>query len=356
MKNNIFLIIFFLIVLGVVVYTPSLAQQPRFETELPGTTVEWDTVSVESQVPTYIKEIIRILSIFAGVIAFFSLAYGGFLWITSSGEPLKIQKSRSRIIHALVGLVFVFTAVTLANSIDPKLTELVEVQIEEVRDYSQSGIYLSSDGSFYENNEAERMNKVRKVIRSERTLGSFAREGSVKAVRIQNPKREEGRFLTAIVLHEEEDFKGRCVIYYNSNEGESTDIVIPTNVGENFTSISVLRINPNEANSYGHVKVYDKPDLVGNEKDLNKLQYTFTSLSDFQVWSIDIEGSYAVILADNPSWDTMTQCVVFQGSRPIPTLVGHPMNQCRPFFRGLFWAAYQSCAEHYANFPLFESR
>ncbi len=340
----------------VVIYTPSLAQEPRFETELPGTTVEWDTISVESQVPTYIKEIIRILSVFAGIVAFFSLAYGGFLWVTSSGEPLKIQKSRSRIIHALTGLVIVFASVALANSIDPKLTELVEVEITEAKDYSQSGIYLSNDGNFYENNETERMDKVRKVVNSQRTLGKFTKEGSVKAVRIQNPEREEGRFLTAIVIHEEEDFKGRCVIYYNPTEGEKLDVVIPTNIGENFASISVLRINPNGASAYGHVKAYDKPDLVGNETILDKSRHTLTTLSDFQVWSIDIEGNYAVILTDDSSWDTMTQCVVFQGSRPVPTLVGYPMNQCRPFFRGLFWAAYQSCAENYAVFPLFENR
>ncbi len=356
MKKTIFLITFFLFLFCVGFALPILAQSPRFETELPGSDVEWSTIPVESQVPTYIKEVIRILSIFAGVIAFFSLAYGGFLWITSSGEPLKIQKSRSRIMHALAGIVIVFASVSLSNSINPQLTELVEVQIEVVNDYSQSGVYLSVDGNFYENNEGERMEKVRKVVRSERTLGLFIRDNNIHSIRIQNPEEGEGNFFTAVVLHEEEDFRGRCVIYYNSTRGGKDDVIIPTEVGSSFASMSVLRINPGETNAYGHVKAYDKPDLVGEEKDLGKLESNWAPLGDFQVWSIDIEGSYAVVLASGANWSSMDQCVVFPSSRPIPTLVGHPMNQCRPFFRGLFWAAYQSCATHYAVFPLFESR
>lgn len=356
MKNTILLTILFLFVLGVGFALPALAQSPRFETELPGSDVQWGTVPVESQVPTYIKEVIRILSIFAGVIAFFSLAYGGFLWITSSGEPLKIQKSRSRIMHALAGLVIVFASVAISNSINPRLTELVEVQIETVSDYSQSGIYLSVDGNFYENNEEERMENVRKVVRSERTLGPFVRDNNIHSIRIQNPEEDEGNFFTAVVLHEEEDFRGRCVIYYNSNRGEKSDHVLPTEVGANFASISVLRVNPSGDSAYGHVKAYDKTDLVGEEKNLGKLHAVWQSLGDFQVWSLDIEGSYAVILASGANWSSMDQCVVFPSARPIPSLIGHPMNQCRPFFRGLFWAAYQSCAENYAVFPLFESR
>ncbi len=348
----IFLFIFFVFLSAF----PVLAQTPRFETELPGADVEWGTVPIESQVPTYIKEVIRILSIFAGVIAFFSLAYGGFLWITSAGEPLKIQKSKSRMIHALVGLVIVFASVSISRSINPQLTNLVEVRTEMVEDYSQSGVYLSLDNDFYENNEEERMKKVRKVVRSERTLGSFVRENTVKSLRIINPEAKEGNFLTAVVLHEDEDFKGKCAVYYNSDRGGVLNVPLDANIAAGFTSITVLRVNPSGNNAYGHVKAYDKPDLVGNEKNLGKLQHPLTSLGDFQVWSIDVEGSYAVVLASGSNWNAMDQCTVFASSRPIPTLVGHPMNQCRPFFRGLFWAAYQSCAEHYAVYPLFESR
>ncbi len=381
---------------ALLVLTPLISSsQTRMETEIPIVNQqEWATRTSQSELPLHIQNIINILSIFAGVVAFLSLAYGGVLWITSSGEPLKMQQSKSRMIHALVGLVLVIGAVTIANSINPTIVTITPAPTQEVTDFERSGVYLSLSNSFYEEDDQveERMEAVRRIDNSERIIGSFVdntyrrreectgvwqtaedtrcsgsrgtccyREGTVKKIRIANPTIEEGNtFLTAVVLHSKEGFDGDCQIYFNDNTGEDNrnmDIDIPSNIGENISSISIIRVPRDYNNPYGYVSFWDKPRFQGQQMSTNNFVPTLTSVGEFSVTSIDIEGSYAVILASGNSWGNMPDgCVVFQRARPVDSLVNHPMNQCNPYFVTMFWAANRSCATHYAVFPRLESR
>jgi hypothetical protein len=55
----------------------------------------------------YISNIVGIVLILASIVTFFYLAYGGLMWILSSGDKGKVEEARNRITNALVGLTLV---------------------------------------------------------------------------------------------------------------------------------------------------------------------------------------------------------------------------------------------------------
>ncbi len=301
--------------------------------------------------PEYLRYIIRFFTIGAGIVVFGALVYGGFLWMTSGGEPLKLQKSRSRLISAFAGLVIVIASYMLLSSINPTLVELQEIDITKAEDTNSPGIFLSLTGSFEETDDIRRINS------SERGLGSL--EGRIESIRIINPT-EDGRidgpitYRYVVVLHSDENFQGKCKFFINNSSG-GRDISI-NEIKEDISSISIIRARKYDEGAYGMVEAYDKPEFQAGSNSQILSTTTVESFSSLNVepWSIDIEGRHAIILASGSSWEEMTDgCAVFSSSRPITTLVNHPMNRCSPYFFSEFFAAYRSCATHYATFPLY---
>ena len=56
-----------------------------------------------------------------GSIALLMFIYGGFLWITSAGNPQNVQKGQDTLKWAVIGLVVVFTAYAIVKFV---ITEL----------------------------------------------------------------------------------------------------------------------------------------------------------------------------------------------------------------------------------------
>lgn len=54
-----------------------------------------------------LRNVTNILSFFAGVLAVFFVIYGGFKYITSSGDPQKAASGRQTLIYALIGVIVV---------------------------------------------------------------------------------------------------------------------------------------------------------------------------------------------------------------------------------------------------------
>ena len=64
--------------------------------------------------------IVRILQIFfgvLGVIAVFIIMYAGFIWMTSQGDPNKVQKAKQIMTNAVIGLIIIFSAFGIATFI-----------------------------------------------------------------------------------------------------------------------------------------------------------------------------------------------------------------------------------------------
>jgi Type IV secretion system pilin len=59
--------------------------------------------------------VFEIILFIGGVAAVFYVVYGGFLYITSSGEPDKARNGRTTIINAIVGLFICLSATAIVN-------------------------------------------------------------------------------------------------------------------------------------------------------------------------------------------------------------------------------------------------
>lgn len=57
-----------------------------------------------------------------GALALLVFIYGGFRWLTSGGEPVKIQEGKDAMKWATVGLVVIFTSYALVRFVFSTLT------------------------------------------------------------------------------------------------------------------------------------------------------------------------------------------------------------------------------------------
>ena len=75
-----------------------------------------------------VQEIVgRIINLalgFLGVIFLVLVIYGGFLWMTASGNEEKVKKGRDLIIHATIGLAIILSAFLLTNFVVFKLADV----------------------------------------------------------------------------------------------------------------------------------------------------------------------------------------------------------------------------------------
>jgi hypothetical protein len=61
--------------------------------------------------------IIRTMLAFAGVVAIIYIIYGGYIMITSSGDPNKYKKGRSTVGYAAIGIAVVVLAYVIVNAV-----------------------------------------------------------------------------------------------------------------------------------------------------------------------------------------------------------------------------------------------
>jgi hypothetical protein len=63
----------------------------------------------------FIRNVIKVAAGFAGLIAAAFFVVGGFGYITSSGNPEKLDKAKHTLIWSAVGLAIVFAAFVISN-------------------------------------------------------------------------------------------------------------------------------------------------------------------------------------------------------------------------------------------------
>lgn len=300
--------------------------------------------------PDYVVYIIQLLTGIALVITVISLVKGGLLWMTSTGEPLKVKSSKEQLSSAVMGFLIILSSFVFLSAIDPTLLDLDELEVVEVEESHPPGIYLSLEEDIPEEIEEESEN-IYRITTSTRNLREIS--GQVRSIRIANQVGQEGSLMGyyyGVVLHEEQAFRGRCEYFVNSETGP-----LDISVSGSVTSVTVIRIDeiPSET---GGVTAYERPDFREDYpyQMLERFTDNFRNLEISEVWSLDIEGNYGVILASGDSWETTQEgCGVFLDSNPMPDLKGHHMNRCNPRRETPYYAAHESCATHYAVFPLF---
>lgn len=70
-----------------------------------------------SQVSSFIKSVIQALAGLAGLVATGFFVVGGFSYITSSGNPQKLEKAKRTILFSAIGLAITIAAFVLSNII-----------------------------------------------------------------------------------------------------------------------------------------------------------------------------------------------------------------------------------------------
>lgn len=68
-----------------------------------------------SQVQNFIQNVIQVLVGLAGLTAAVFFVVGGFGYITSSGNPEHLDKSKKTIVYSGIGLTIAFAAMALSN-------------------------------------------------------------------------------------------------------------------------------------------------------------------------------------------------------------------------------------------------
>jgi hypothetical protein len=304
------------------------------------------SISAEG-LPEYVIYLFYFLIALALVITTLSLIRGGLSWLTARGDPAKIREGRERITGSIFGIIIILSSSLFLSSINPEIVQIDKLEVTEIEEPFPPGIYLSPREYIpqdIENIEGD----VYRISRPIRNL----EDTPVRSIRIANQLDGKGNLLGyyyAVVLHELTAFRGRCALFINESN-EFKDFLVP----EGASSISIIQVNM-EPPKIGKVMAYMRPDFNENYPyQALSVTQSFLPLSIGEVWSIDIEGKYAVILASGNSWETTGEgCGVFLDSKPIPDLKEHHMNKCNPRTMMPFFAAYESCATHYSVLPLF---
>lgn len=76
----------------------------------------------QSRLNSLLTNIINIFSIVVGIVAVIMIIVGGFKFITSGGDSAKVTSSRNTIIYAIIGLIIVALAQTIAKFVLGKVT------------------------------------------------------------------------------------------------------------------------------------------------------------------------------------------------------------------------------------------
>lgn len=60
-----------------------------------------------SIIDNLVNTIIEKLFPFAGLLTFFFIVYGGYMWMMSGGDPAKVKQAQGTLTWAIIGLIFV---------------------------------------------------------------------------------------------------------------------------------------------------------------------------------------------------------------------------------------------------------
>lgn len=327
---------------------------------------------------SYVRYIFFFIIIVSGMVTFASLVYAGYLWMSSGGNPSKLGVAKDRIISSFVGIIIILSSFLILNTIDPKLVRIEAPGLRPALSFILPGVYLSDLDVFPVETE-EFAENIFFSSSSIIDLSFLMMDKKPKSLRIINnfeitsitgeelyPEdfwsweeefeiKKLGDFIYAAILHEKKNMEGKCELFTNITT-DPKDYEFQ----HNASSMTILTQSSQIPSEKG-VFVYDKADHP--ESGATKVTlpdmgmsvyfaYPLTPLPssiEEDIWSIKIDGDYALLLADGADWSSMNKCSIF--TRSVSDLKGHEINKCRPWWKWL-WGSYDSCATHYAVFSI----
>jgi len=119
--RKIFTVLFLIAFIVLPLATFAIGGCRNLEVQLPGL-----TSTCLPALPDYIAAIYNFALIAIGILVFVALIYGGFRYLTSAGNPTAMSDATDQISSALLGLVILFSAWLILNTINPELLFLGE--------------------------------------------------------------------------------------------------------------------------------------------------------------------------------------------------------------------------------------
>ena len=113
-KNKLFFLIFLLFIFAFFAFAQDL--------EVTYPVIPGAPLTGEPTLPEYIRFIYNFSIIIAGLVAFFSLVYGGFRYLTSVGQAAAMADARAQITAGIVGLMILLGSYLFLVTVNPQLT------------------------------------------------------------------------------------------------------------------------------------------------------------------------------------------------------------------------------------------
>jgi hypothetical protein len=95
--------------------------------DLPGGVKIEDNMELVATLPQLINYFFRFAVAISGILAFAMLIYGGFLYLTSAGNPPAQKEARERITSAVLGILILLSSVLLLQVINPDVLTLKDL-------------------------------------------------------------------------------------------------------------------------------------------------------------------------------------------------------------------------------------
>ncbi len=73
--------------------------------------------STSTDVESLFSNLVTILSVIAGILAFIYLVYSGILYLTAAGNPDAAKKGQQGLINAVIGIIIIVAAWAILNSV-----------------------------------------------------------------------------------------------------------------------------------------------------------------------------------------------------------------------------------------------
>jgi hypothetical protein len=365
----IFLSIFFLVNYGLatdrpleVVY-PQIPGAPKLET-------------VTAGLPEYVAYIFYFAVITIGFIIFGVLVYGGVLYLTSIGNPERLSEAKKSMLSGILGAIILLSAYLIFYTIDPHLVILDIAEIDPLapmlfpglyvcnyRDDAIQGIlanYLQRKDTAKRIEAARELKKIMspvdgsfcRMFTSSTNFPNFVVKGNKNTFFVipkEIFKPGEIRYLSEynIILHERDNFGGRCHIPIKENlypEGMAGGFA--PRVGHfgqlNFTarSFTLFRQSPGGGeitlySCYHHEHNICPPNVDPVDRSFSvggaAKEIQFVAAGDLEnlknnVRSIRVNGNAFAVIYDKADAQNNTRCEVI--SRNVFNLSAHPIGQC----------------------------
>lgn len=121
-------ILLFLILFGLLIGGFVLAR--KLEEPLPPVPGEEAPTTTETTLGAYISYVFRFILMLGGIIAFAALIYGGFSYLTSAGNPVKMTSAKRQMFAAIIGLILLLSSYLILKTINPALVGITPEELK----------------------------------------------------------------------------------------------------------------------------------------------------------------------------------------------------------------------------------